>query len=129
MLILCFLLICLDDCFPWCGSMGCFIWWWELTCLCAGRIICPSSWCYCNSQAAKSFKQFIQIIWFPFWITSVTQRVDNKHVYDPLSCNKNRPSQVFLLSSVRIIISYKNHALHIEIHSLFATSLASVTYL
>jgi hypothetical protein len=46
--------------------MGCFIWWRKHSCLCFGYNLCLCSWCYCNPQAAGSFQQLLQVVWFPF---------------------------------------------------------------
>ena len=133
MLISTVLLICLDDCITWCGTVGCFIWWRKYSCLCFGFLLCLCSWCYCNPQAAKSFQQFFHVIWFSFWLMTGAALIKvTTNLIVIISSHMNIISDFqrdWLCHYAYVSYSYqRNYTFHIQIHSFFPPLWVSVSY-
>lgn len=117
-------LIYSDDCITWCGAVGCFIWWRKYSCLCFGFLCCLGSCCYCNPQAARSFQQIFQVIWFSFWLMTEAASSSWQPTWILLSAAPWTCSVTFrgidsaILRTYHILIK-RIYTFHIQFHSFF----------
>lgn len=72
-------LLVLDDYISWCWPMGCFVRRRKYTCLCFGYSLCSCCRYYCRSEVTQSFKKFLPVFWFSFWLTTTLSFNEGDH--------------------------------------------------